>query len=68
MSFNNEKKLLADRRRGADRRKLSPGVNTHTFERRLEMQRRVLNLDALSVAEWLADHQSKSGFSRQITF
>lgn len=66
MSFNNETKLLAGRRRSEDRRKSASGANTHALERRFEMQRRVLNLDALSVDEWLADHQPKDGFSRQV--
>jgi hypothetical protein len=67
MNLNQEKRLLDDRRCCEDRRKSASGPASYPSERRLEMQRRILNLDAMSVDEWLADHQSKRGLSHQIT-
>ena len=67
MNLNNEKRMLADRRLREDRRKPASGSASYTSERRFDLQRRILNLDALSIDEWLADHQSKRGLSHQIT-
>ena len=67
MNLNNEKRLLADRRSREDRRMSASGSASHTAERRLDLQRRILNLDAMSIDEWLADHQSRRGLSHQIT-
>ena len=67
MNLNNEKKLFADRRSREDRRNSASGSSSHTSERRIDLQRRILNLEAMSIDEWLADHRSKGGLSHQIT-
>ena len=66
MNLNNEKRMLADRRSREDRRKPASGSAAHATERRFDLQRRILNLDAMSIDEWLADHQSKRGLYHQI--
>ena len=58
--------LSNDRRQREERRKLTLGPPEYVLDRRQDVQRRVLDLGALSIEEWLADYPAPSGFRRRM--